>query len=387
MEREKGHFRRARSLLIGSALVVTVTCVAATASNAQSSASRSLAASGPPCKSSFNPYHYTQAQVQACGYSTYPMLAAADLAGGGSSVEYDMNGMTVTNLIPPPGFRPETASAAQLDQYGFPPRPTAPAALASWEKEMSGWTGAAPPTPFLAETHTSVVADTETAPNWAGYVVTAQSNSLHWFTQAEGWYTEPTFASSRCASTSEVTWAGLGGYQSYAGPYLAQNGTAWNSSGADDHQAWWEIVPYNNLTVIGYYATPDQEMDVSTRNVSGGFRFWFYNYEGTSMAFDVTKYGGFAEAQSAEVVVERPTVNGSYANLANFQTLYVDGAAAAEQYNGENSFDTFPANLNSSTGLWRHGVHMVSDTTGHDLADPTSIESGGAFDVTQNSCN
>jgi hypothetical protein len=315
------------------------------------------------------------------------MLAAADMAGGGSSVVYDMNGMTVTNLIPPPGFRPETASAAQLDEYGFPPRPAAGAALAAWEKEMSGWTGAAPPTSFLAETHTKVVADTETTANWAGYVVTAQSNSLYWFSQAEGWYTEPTFASSRCSSTSEVTWAGLGGYASYSGSYLAQNGTAWNSDGADNHQAWWEIVPHNNLTVIGYYATPDQEMDVSTRNITDGFRFWFYNFEGTSMAFDVTKYGDFPLAQSAEVVIERPQVNKVYTNLANFQTLYVDGAAAAEQGNSEISMDNFPPNLNTSTGLWRHGVHMVSNTTGHDLADPTDIYSGGAFDVTQRSCN
>jgi hypothetical protein len=64
-------------------------------------------------------------------------------------------------------------------------------------------------------------------------------------------------------------------------------------------------------------------MDVSTRNITDGFRFWFYNYEGTSMAFDVTSYGDFPLSQSAEVVVERPQVNGSYTNLANFQTLYV----------------------------------------------------------------
>ena len=299
-----------------------------------------------------------------------------------------MNGMTVTNLIPPPGFRPETASAAQLDEYGFPPRPTDPTLLASWQKEMSGWTGAAPPTPFLTETHTQVTANTETSDIWAGYVITAEPNSLYWFSQAEGWYYEPTFGPSRCANTSEVTWAGLGGYRNpYNSGYLAQDGTAWNSSGADNHQAWWEIVPHNALTPIGYYATPGVIMDVSVRNITNGFRFWFYNYAGQSMAFNVTKYGGFALAQSAEVVIERPTVNGTPTNLANFQTLRVYESAAASQGNSEVTFDHFPPNVDPTTGLWRHGVHMISNTTGRDLADPTDIFSSGAFDVMQNNCN
>ena len=35
----------------------------------------------------------------------------------------------------------------------------------------------------------------------------------------------------------------------------------------------------------------------------------------------------------------------------------------------------------------RHGVHMLSRTTGDDLADPSTIGSGGSFTDTQNSCN
>jgi hypothetical protein len=300
--------------------------------------------------------------------------------------------MTVKYLIPPAGFQPETASAAQLDQYGFPPRPTDSVSLARWQKEMSGWKGAAPPTPFLTETHAQVVADTRNLQNWAGYAITAENNSLYWFTQAEGWYTEPTFGQSRCANPSEVTWAGLGGYPGYPGTgnYLAQNGTAWNTPGADNHQAWWEIVPHNYLTSIGYYGIPGGEMDVSTRNVApNGMRFWFYNYQDTSMAFDVTMYGNyFPAAQSAEVVAERPTVNKVYTDLANFGTLNIDGSAAAEGGNRtEIPFDQFPQNLNTTTGLWRHGVHMVSGTTGRDLADPTGIVPDGAFNVTQNNCN
>ena|SRR5690242_5043641 len=44
------------------------------------------------------------------------------------------------------------AGAAQLDQYGFPPPPTGPAALTQWQTMMSDWAGSAPAPPFLAET-------------------------------------------------------------------------------------------------------------------------------------------------------------------------------------------------------------------------------------------
>jgi hypothetical protein len=365
------------------AVTVTVTSFAASASNAQTPA-----AAGPPCNSSFNPYHYTEAQVRACGYATYPMLAAANLAGGGSAVEYRMHGVIVKNLIPPAGFRPESASAAELDEYGFPPRPTDPTQLARWQDEMSGWTGAAPPTPFLVETHTQITADTVNHPIWAGYAVTAEPGSISAFSHVEGWYYEPTFGSSRCSPTTEVTWAGLGGYYNpYNGGWLAQDGTAWNSNGVDAHEAWWEIVPENNLMAINYYATPGVIMDVSVRVISGGFRFWFYNYAGTSMAFD-EPFTSASNSLSAEVVVERPTVGNTPTNLANFQTLRVwQSEAWINGFANGNTFDTFPANLNSATGLWRHGLHMVSDTTGRVLADPSNIFPSGAFDVMQRNCN
>lgn len=371
-----------QSIAIFGVLVVT-----ATSASASVMTGKVASTSGPPCNSSFNPYHYTESAVQACGYATYPMLAASDLAGGGSSVKYKVNGSIVTELIPPPGFRPTSASAAQLNEYGFPPRPTNSTQLAAWEKEMSSWTGAAPPTPFLTQvhTHTDMIADTESNNIWAGYVITAQPSSISSFSQAEGFYDEPTFAPSRCASTTEVTWAGLGGWNG-ASP-LAQNGTVWNSNGVDAHQAWWEIVPGFNLMPINYHAIPGELFDASVRVVDTGYRFWFYNFAGNSDAFDV-QYTGSTNSATAEVVIERPTVGNTPTNLANFQTLTVEDSEARVNFEGsETTFDHFPPNLNLSTGLWRHGVHMQSNTTGDDLADPGDIGADGAFGVVQSNCN
>jgi hypothetical protein len=315
MQKGKKCVRRGGRLVMIGVLTVGTAFVAAGGSEAQAPA-----IPGPPCNSSFNPYHYTEAQVRACGYATFPMVAAANLADGGSAVEYNVKGVMVKNLIPPAGFQPESATAAQLDEYGFPPRPTDPTLLTRWQQEMSGWRGAAPPSPFLAETHLQVTADSVYGNNiWAGYVITAQPGSISAFSHVEGWYYEPTFGPSRCSPTTEVTWAGLGGYvDPYNGGWLAQDGTAWNSSGVDLHEAWWEIVPENNLTAINYYATPGVIMDVSVRVISGGFRFWFYNYAGTSMAFD-KPFAQATNSLSAEVIVERPTVGNAPTNLANFQ--------------------------------------------------------------------
>ena len=310
-------------------------------------------------------------------------------------MEYNMKGRIVKELFPPPGFRPESASASQLDEYGFPPRPTDPAQLARWQDEMGRWTGTVPAAPFLAETHATVsgvtsspTADTVKHSIWAGYVVTAEPNSLDSFSHAEGWYVEPTMAASRCPNPSEVTWAGLGGYYDpYNGGWLAQNGTGWNVPGLGAHQAWWEIVPENGITPVpNFYGTPGQVFDASVRNIGNAFRFWFMNYQtGKSTVFD-EPYPS-SNAHSAEVIIERPSINGVAADLANFQTWYVyQSEAWINFFTNGTTFDNFPPNLNSA-GLWRHGLHMYNYSTGKYYAEPSSILAPGQFSVTQESCD
>jgi len=375
--------RKKRPLSTMRLAVVSLLAIAAAPAVASISVAQAAPIAAVPCHSSFNPYRYTPAQLRTCGYVTYPRIAAVALPGGGSAVEYRMKGAIVKNLIPPKGFHPETATAAQLNEYGFPARPGNPALLARWKKEMSTWKSAAPPSQFLVETN--MKADTQYSSTWAGYVITAEPGSISAFSHAEGWWYEPTFASSRCSSTTEVTWAGLGGWNGITP--LAQNGTAWNSNGVDAHEAWWEIYPYNNLMAINYYGTPGVIFDASVRVIDTGYRFWFYNWSGQSMAFD-EPFTGSSNSLTAEVVIERPTVGNSPTNLANFQTLNVYQSEAWINYftNG-NTFDTFPANLNTSTGLQRHGVHMHNNATGDDLADPGNIFASGGFDVSQHNCN
>jgi hypothetical protein len=128
------------------------------------------------------------------------------------------------------------------------------------------------------------------------------------------------------------------------------------------------------MTAVNLYGDPGSLFDASTRRISGGYRFYMYDYStGTTDAFDVfiNDYSG----HSAEAVAERPTVNGSSTNLSNFGIL----TFAETQANG-NGFDTF-----NPDGV-RHGVHMVK-ANGDDLADPSAIGGGGTFTVTQNNCD
>src|SRR5690349_13638285 len=86
----------------------------------------SSAAAPPDCSSSFTPYSFTPAQLSTCGITTFPQDGTNGLAAGGSTVNYTVDGALIQILIPPAGFDPSTASAAQLDQYGFPPQPKDP---------------------------------------------------------------------------------------------------------------------------------------------------------------------------------------------------------------------------------------------------------------------
>lgn len=383
-----------RAIVAGS--VAACTLVAMAAGTGPASA-RSPA--GPACGSSFDPYSYTAAQLRGCGFPVYPSLVARPLpakdgtgGGPGISVQYQLgHGVTVEQLIPPRRFRPLTASAAVLDQYGFPPRPAGGPALADWTAEMADWRGSGPAAPFLTASpaRTHAVSDTDISGNWAGYVAESRSRR---FTQAEGWYYEPSAHRSRCRPADESTWAGLGGWKDGDKP-LAQNGTAIGMPGMSDHQAWWEFWPHNNMIPIDFYATPGRVFDASVRYVgkSGGapdeYRFWFHNdASGQTEAFNTfvsaadrgAKGRSGTAAYTAEMIIERPGVDDQVTNLTNFGSLKV----VASRANGV-GFGAYPPH--PAKGLIRHGEHMMNGSTL--LAVPGGISGDGAFTVTQKSCN
>ena len=360
--RRRGIFRVQAGVLATAAVIVP----------ALMGATSAPADTGPSdCNSSFDPYSYSQAAVSACGYQTYPRGAVRALAGGGDSYDYDVQGVNVRFYVPPASFNPATATNAQLDEYGFPERPAATpdsaGALSTWQTQMSTWAGPESAPPFLAESNAQ--SDTVWSYNWSGYSLTAKAGT---FTHAETWYVEPSYGSSVCSSNAASIWAGIGGYND--GGTVSQNGTAHNVPGIGNHQAWWEVWPYNNMTAVGLYGHPGYEFDASVRRLSTGWRYYFYDYYSRkTVTLDVTiaAYDG----KTAEAVAERPTINGNWSYLSNFGTLHFDETLV----NGEP--------LNSQPGgSARHGIHMNAKVTGDTLAEPSDISGDGAFTVNQEHC-
>jgi hypothetical protein len=320
----------------------------------------------PPanCNSSFDAYDYTPAALNACGYRTFPLRAVTPIAGGGATYDYYVDGHRVRDYVAPTGFDGTAATAAQLDKYGLPPRPADLAAYGDWQRRVTHLHVPTPP-PFIVESNAQ--ADSVSSPNWSGYAVTGGSGS---FTHAESWFYVPTFYSSRCSSNSEVTWAGIGGYGNTG---LGQDGTAHNVPGFADGQAWWEVWPDVNMMPVQLGGHSGHEFDASTRRISGGYRFYMYDYySGTTRTKDVSinDYAG----NSAEAIAERPKIGSQLANLSNFKTMVF----ARSEANG--------SGLNNwSSGGGRHGVHMYNGGT--QLASPGDIGSDGYFTDTQLSCN
>lgn len=225
MRQFKGERRRTPSairLRVTLSVLGAVVCTTLAALAVPRLAQAAPSGGSPPCDSSFDPYSYTQAAVEACGYKTFPLEASSDLPGGGNSYQYTVEGMQVRYYVPPEGFNALTASNSQLDEYGFPERPssTDTTAYEDWSEKVSSWSGTPAAPSFLAETQSQSM--TSSSSNWSGYMIEEGAGA---FSHAEAWYDEPSIYASVCLATDESTWAGIGG--STPGSDLAQDGTAW----------------------------------------------------------------------------------------------------------------------------------------------------------------
>jgi hypothetical protein len=130
------------------------------------------------------------AQAQPAG--TRQAVAASAvraLPGGGHEYVYWVNGIETVLPVPPAGFDPDRAGAAQLREYGFPPKPALPAKLARWEK-LVHLKRPDRPGP-LVQTAKKAAAPTATSTNWSGYLMNQDPDSA--FVSASASYSQPTY--------------------------------------------------------------------------------------------------------------------------------------------------------------------------------------------------
>ncbi len=156
------------------------------------------------------------------------------------------------------------------------------------------------------------------ARNWAGYVCSSNlQNPKSSVTSVSASWTVPSVESSSTDAYSSV-WVGIGGQFDTS---LIQAGTEQDfADGSAKYYAWYEMLPNNLVPITAIQVSPGDQIKASISQ--SGSNSWSISIE------DVTSNTGFqntftynSQQLSAEWIVERPLVNGSFAQLANFGSV------------------------------------------------------------------
>jgi hypothetical protein len=281
---------------------------------------------------------------------------------------------------------PMSLTNADLVARKYPPRPDAttnPEGYAHWlELVQSG--------PAVVDAH--VIVDPErghgpvktngngTSNNWSGYVITTPASASEFAWIYGEWNVPRAYAESGFWHSDHSTlWVGIDGWGT---PDVVQDGTDQDTLTAfwiqtSSYDAWTEWYPYSSQTVSNFPVQPGDDIRAWTwvRDAQGnwdpnGNVGWFYLWNATQGVYTMSsttapsgiKLGG----HTAEWVMERPTVNGSLATLAQYQSPVSITGALAYDLNGQPHKYTQDTSwnvtmMNGSTVLSK--VAPVNDTT------------------------
>lgn len=288
-------------------VVVGIGLVGAAWATPTAAATANLAA----CLSERDPYVLTAQQRAACGYETFPLLGIERLPDGGLSYKYEIDDNPVWINVPPSGFKLAGASVETMDNYGIPTGRDQ-----AWTDEHANMQFEAPPD-FLVRIPWLRMSEFATH-NWAGFAATGGG-----FTNAWNAYYEPV-TQPGCSNSAVGMWAGLGGTTN---GFLGQNGTQKGDPGMNADQAWYEILPAAPV-VQSFYASPGYKFEVSTTYgpSSHTYTFFFYNAH-TDTARTVSHVDTNYSGSSAEAIIERPLLNGTFMSLKQFGPVSMQGLA------------------------------------------------------------
>lgn len=260
---------------------------------------------------------------------------------------YDPNNIATPGFVydqPPAGFNPLTASDPELEQWGFPPRPSTSDAknYAKWRRLVTS-TRITPELTFtniyhgparnakLGSTISNV--STATSQNWSGYVVTEVNGTFSGNNPVNnGNWTVPAVAPVSPATCSSATYASSQwvGFDGWSSNDVLQAGTEADCGNSD--YFWYEWYPNaetrlslpvtagDYVTAWVYYCggcstkgTAVLENEVTLQTTSIGFN---------------PPIGANYQGNSVEWIMERPAVNGSLADLPNYALAYFTYANA-----------------------------------------------------------
>jgi hypothetical protein len=266
---------------------------------------------------------------------------------------------------PPTGFNPLTASDVELDQYGFPPRPSRQEAggYARWKRMVTATrvTPEVTPTLIYNELPRDWTVDssagntkTGTSRNWSGFAYSVASGTFatnESMVCAEWTIPAVEQATGVCSSTlyQSSQWVGFDGAPSSGSSDILMAGTAANASctiprrtpiTTATYSAWYEWYPNPEAQLSGLPVSPGDAMDVcvfytipSAASTQGHASIYNQTTNlGVAVGFNPSS-GTTYVGDSAEWIMQRPTptvAGGTLPDLPNFGFFGFNDAYAVD---------------------------------------------------------
>jgi Peptidase A4 family len=244
----------------------------------------------------------------------------------------------VSAFVLPPNFDPLTASDADLDQFGFPPRPSVEEGaemMAHWERRAKTQTRIVPqlvqtekfhgPVRTIKQVRTAsgvIEGDNE---NWSGYAITDPGNPFAKpGSRVEARYVVPAPASgceSKSDTYSSANWVGIDGAFSND-VFQAGTESDLDCTSGPAYYAWIEWFPNSEIRVNNLAVSPGDLMSVAAFIGRDGRKHLSIDNLTTrkSVALAMTPPPGTTlVGNSIEWIVERPTINNAaLSKLTNY---------------------------------------------------------------------
>jgi hypothetical protein len=238
---------------------------------------------------------------------------------------------------PPAGFDPTTASAADLQRYGFPLPPSSDTQSTQYQHWLDVVRHA---THEVVPTFTSRPGVKHAmSPNWSGAVSSGSTPCgrlciFSYPTEVRGGWTVPSVASSTQTSFSS-TWVGLDGVGNNQVEQMGTEQQIQHICFAGvicdyylNYYAWFELFPDSEQVIDGFPIGPGQIVwaDVHYYASDNTLSFWLEDLTTGQYAVFATaaKYG--CACATAEWITERPQIDGSYTHLADFVHTHISDA-------------------------------------------------------------
>jgi hypothetical protein len=238
------------------------------------------------------------------------------------------------------------ASDRDLAHYGFPPRPDAdsnPKAYARWSKALTASKRRIVPRLEMTNVYhgpmragTQLTESTGTSSNWSGVVVFSGATSYNtsttfYYVYAD--YVLPVAGQAFGACTGgwdySASWVGIDGYGSSDVLQAGLEADAYCSGYAmeTNYSAWIEWAPASEMSISNFPVAPGDDLfvDVWHTSATQGYA-WFTNLttnQYVDMGFTAPS-GTLLIGNSAEWVVERPSIGSGSGNLATLTNYVAD---------------------------------------------------------------